>query len=272
MIIMASKERRKDDIMAVIQRCDENVTILENEKVNEKYYKLTFASLALSKSVLPGQFLHIKIEQGNDPYLRRPFSYYRVSGNKIEILYEILGRGTQILARKKKGETLKIMGPLGKGFSLKTGKKKRILVAGGVGVPPLVFLAERRQTEYLLIGTKSKAEVMPNAELKKVKAKVLYSTEDGSYGTKGRVTVLLEKILMKEHPQGFFIQTCGPKKMMEAVIVIANKYGVEGEASWDESMACGVGACLGCMVETKAGPMRACADGPVFAFKDLVIS
>jgi len=249
---------------------DEEVRVLENKKINEKYYKLSFSSPKLSRNVMPGQFLHMKISQGNDPYLRRPFSYYRVLGQKVEVLYEVLGSGTQVLCQKKKGEKLKAMGPLGKGFSAKIGKKKRILVAGGVGVPPLVFLAEKYPTEYLLIGTKSKAELMPRGELKRAKAKVLYSTEDGSFGTKGRVTLLLEKILTDQDPDDFFIQTCGPKPMMQAVITIARKYGIEGEASWDESMACGVGACLGCMVETRDGLKRACAEGPVFSFSVLV--
>lgn len=248
---------------------DERVTILENWKVNEKYYKLVFASARLSRNVLPGQFLHLKISQGADPLLRRPFSYYRVSGQKVEVLYEVLGRGTQILSLKKKGEELKVLGSLGNGFSIKIGKKKRILVAGGVGVPPLVFLSEKYPTAYLLIGTKSKAEVLPRAELKRVKAKVFHSTEDGSVGVKGYVTTILEKIIASEDPRELFIQTCGPKPMMKAVIAIAKKYGIEGEASWDESMACGVGACLGCMVETRDGLKRACADGPVFSFEDL---
>lgn len=258
--------------MAVKKGSDEIVTILANQKINGKYYKLIFASEKLSKNVVPGQFLHMKIAQGNDPYLRRPFSYYRVSGKRVEVLYEVLGHGTQVLSGKKKGDTLKVMGPLGKGFSGKIGKKKRILVAGGVGVPPLVFLAGKYSADYLLIGTKSKAELMPKAELKGVKAKVLYSTEDGSVGITGFVTTLLDEIVVNENPDHFFIQTCGPKPMMKAVIAIAHKYGIEGEASWDESMACGVGACLGCMVETKAGRVRACVDGPVIPFKDMELS
>jgi len=251
------------------KKYDEDVSLLENKKVNEKYFKLAFRSKSLSQNIKPGQFLQVRVNQGQDPFLRRPFSYFRVSPGKVEILYEVLGRGTRILSGKKKGDVLRVMGPLGNSFTGKLGKKKRILVAGGVGVPPLVFLAGKYPTEYLLIGTKSKAELMPKSELKKVRAKVLCSTEDGSYGTKGRVTLLLEKILKGRHPGEFFIQTCGPKPMMESVITIAAKYGIEGEASWDESMACGVGACLGCMVKTKDGLKRACADGPVFKFKDL---
>ena len=248
---------------------DEDVPLLGNQKVNGKYFKLVFSSKIFSRNIRPVQFLHVRVNQGQDPYLRRPFSCFRVSPGRVEILYEVLGRGTSILSGKRKGDVLRVMGPLGNAFTEKLGKKKRILVAGGVGVPPLVFLAEKYPTEYLLIGTKSKAELLPKSEMKKVRAKVLCSTEDGSYGTPGRVTLLLEKILKDQHPDEFFIQTCGPKKMMEAVIAIASKYGVDGEASWDESMACGVGACLGCMVKTKDGMKRACADGPVFKFEDL---
>jgi dihydroorotate dehydrogenase electron transfer subunit len=251
------------------KKYDEDVVLLENKKINGKYFKLAFRSEKLSGNINPGQFLHFRVNQGQDPYLRRPFSYFRVSPGRVEILYEVLGRGTCVLSGKKKGDVLRVMGPLGNSFTKNVGKKKRILVAGGVGVPPLVFLAEKYRTEYLLIGTKSKAEILPKSEVKKVRAKVLCSTEDGSYGTKGRVTLLLEKILKDEHPEEFFIQTCGPKPMMNAVIALAAKYGVAGEASWDESMACGVGACLGCMVKTKNGLKRACADGPVFNFEDL---
>jgi len=252
-----------------VKKYDENISLLENKKVNGKYFKLAFRSQNLSRGIRPGQFLHVQVSQGQDPYLRRPFSYFRVLPGRVEVLYEVLGRGTSILSGKKKGDGLKVMGPLGNAFTEKLGKKKRILVAGGVGVPPLVFLAEKYPTEYLLIGTKSKAELLPKSELKKVRAKVLCSTEDGSSGTEGRVTLLLEKILKGQHPGEFFIQTCGPKPMMKAVIALAAKYGIEGEASWDESMACGVGACLGCMVKTKEGLKRACADGPVFRFEDL---
>ncbi len=249
---------------------DEIVTIRENRRVNAKYRKLVFVSPELSRHVLPGQFLHVKINQGRDPYLRRPFSYYRAQKNTVEILYEVLGHGTDVLSRKKKGDSLKIMGPLGNNFKIDLKGKKRILVGGGIGVPPLVHLAERFPSDYLLMGTKSSAEVLPGNELKRVKAKILYVTEDGSIGAKGFVTAPLEKIIKKENPQDLFIQTCGPKPMMLAVMAMARRYGVRGEASWDEAMACGVGACLGCMVETTEGLKRACVDGPVFNFEELV--
>ncbi len=248
---------------------DEVVKIAENRKVNGKYYKLIFES-SKALRVEPGQFMNVLVQPSLDPFLRRPFSYYRTSGKKVEVLYEVLGRGTSLLSTKQKGETLKVMGPQGRPFRAKLPKgKKRVLVAGGVGVPPLVFLAEKTGTDYLLIGTKSKAEVLPAKELSKVKGKILYSTNDGSYGSKGFVTLLLDQIIKKEGAEKLFIQTCGPNVMMQAVIDMARRHGIEGEASLDKPMACAIGACLGCMVKTKDGWTPSCTKGPVFSFDEL---
>ena len=249
---------------------DETVNILENRKVNAKYFKLVFRSRFLSRAVFPGQFLNIQINASLDPFLRRPFSYYRIERDRIEILYEILGRGTAILAEKKKGHALRVLGPLGSPFQGRLKKKKRVLVGGGVGVPPLIFLAERYPSDYFLIGTRSKDEVLPKKEFSRVKGQVRYATNDGSYGAKGYVTVLLEELLRKESPKDLFIQTCGPNAMMEAVMAIARREGIAGEASCDQTMACGVGACLGCMVKTHEGWVPSCTEGPVFAFDRLV--
>ncbi len=251
---------------------DELVRILENRGVNEKYYKLVFRSQGLSRRVAPGQFMQIQLDSLSSLLWRRPFSYYRVRGKSVEVLYEILGRGTAFLARKRAGEPLKALGPLGRGFRSELRKKKRVLIAGGVGVPPLVFIAETYPTDYLLIGTKSKKEVLPKAELARVRAKILYSTNDGSYGAKGLVTHLLEKLIEENPSQDFFIQTCGPNAMMKAVVEMARRRGIEGEASWDKPMACGVGVCLGCMVKTKEGWTASCTHGPVFGFEELVNS
>lgn len=246
---------------------DEFIAISENKKINDKYYKLVFRSKPLSRNVRAGQFMNIQLNPGLDPFLRRPFSYYRVQGDRIEILYEVLGRGTAILASKKKGDRLKVMGPLGKPFSKKLpAGKKRVLVGGGVGVPPLVFLTEHNRCDYFLIGTKSKDEVMPRKEMAGVQGEILYSTNDGSYGKKGFVTALLEELLKKEKPGNLFIQTCGPGVMMKAVWEIARREKIEGEASLDKPMACGVGVCLGCMVKTKKGWTPSCVEGPVFRF------
>ena len=250
---------------------DETVTILENQKINNEYYKISFRSQRLSQGVRPGQFVQVKMRGGYDPFLRRPFSYYRVQGDRIEILYEILGRGTALLAGYQRGDSIRVMGPLGREFSQEIGERKRILVGGGVGVPPLVFLAERFGCYRFFIGTKSRREALPSREIQKFRRQVFYSTEDGSYGQKGLVTKLLEELLEREkgNPEDYFIQTCGPNRMMERVVEIANHYGVAGEASWDERMACGVGVCLGCMVWTHRGWTASCTEGPVFRFDEM---
>ena len=250
---------------------DETVRVLENELVNAEYYKLSFRSKPLARGVQPGQFVLLKIAEGWDLFLRRPFSYYRIKDDRIEILYEILGKGTARLASAQKGDELQVMGPLGREFSRVIGPKKRILVGGGVGVPPLVFLAERYGCERFFIGTKTKKEVLPQNEIQKFSRPVFYSTEDGSYGSQGLVTKLLEDFLKenKNRTDEFFIQTCGPNRMMERVMEIAARWGVEGEASWDERMACGVGVCLGCMVRTHEGWTASCQEGPVFRFDEM---
>ncbi len=250
---------------------DEVVEMLENRKVNAEYYKLSFRSRRLASGVRPGQFVQIKVRDGWDPFLRRPFSYYRVKGERVEILYEVLGQGSALLAQMKKGERLKILGPLGREFTGRLEGKKRILVGGGVGVPPLVFLAERYGCDRFFIGTKSRKEVLPRSEIQSFQSKVCYTTEDGSYGVRGLVTGLLEELLKTESldPEDYFIQTCGPNRMMEKVIEIASRYGIEGEASWDERMACGVGVCLGCMVWTHRGWTPSCTEGPIFRFDEM---
>lgn len=250
---------------------DETVQIEQNAKVNGEYYQLVFHSKNLAQNVQPGQFLNLKINSGTDPFLRRPFSYYRVSASgRVEILYEVLGKGTHELTKKRPGESILAMGPLGKPFTaaLNPGQK-RILVAGGVGVPPLVFMAEKFKTDFLLIGARSKRELLPKSELSKIKAEILYSTDDGSVGHHGFVTELLKALIEKEYAKDFFIQTCGPMPMMQRVIQLAHDFSIPGEASMDKNMACGVGACLGCMVKTKSGWRTSCKEGPVFKFEEI---
>lgn len=248
------------------------VEIEDNRKVNLSYYKLVFRSRRLALGVKPGQFLNLQTGNTGSPFLRRPFSYYRRVKNKIEILYEVVGKGTAQLAQMKKGNVLKALGPLGKPFTFDIKKKKRVLIGGGVGVPPLIFLAEVKpqRGDYLLIGTKSKKEVLPSREFSRVKAKILCSTDDGSYGQKGFVTELLKEIIRCEDKRNLYIQTCGPTPMMQEVMKIAQKEGIAGEVSVEKTMACGLGVCLGCMVKTPEGWLPSCTQGPVFKFEDIL--
>ncbi len=253
---------------------DETVAITENKKINSEYRKLTFSSARLAKNVKPGQFLNVRVVDGFEPLWRRPFSYYRVTGSRVEILYEVLGKGTHILASRQPGDKLRILGPLGNGFSQNAGRKKRVLVAGGIGVPPLVFLAEKLKlsgtSAVLLVGCGTRSEILPKAELSRLRCEIKYATDDGTAGRKGFVTALLQSIVESSDPKSLFIQTCGPMAMMREVLRIAERYGIDGEMSIDERMGCGIGACLGCVVETRDGFKTSCQEGPVFSFAELI--
>ena len=246
---------------------DELVLVLKNEKINNVYWKITLKSSSLAKRAKPGHFLNLLVEDSYDPFLRRPFSIYRVSGgNKIEILYDVIGKGTQLLATLKPGNKLKALGPLGNTFSKPASGEISILVAGGVGVAPLIFWDEVYKANYFLMGFPDKNRLLPDSEFRADKSKKFIATDNGSAGKKGFVTELLKEILKKENPKRCILYTCGPTVMMDAVRNIAERLGARGELSVEEKMACGVGACLGCVIKTISGQKTSCKDGPVFNF------
>lgn len=250
---------------------DQSVTVSENKKLTPHLYKINFNLPALAKCLKPGHFLQVAVTETFDPFLRRPFTIYRRVGSRVEILYEIVGRGSDILARKKKGDTLRVMGPLGNVFNL---KKNRINVAvgGGVGIAPFIFLGQRMRIDHFLMGARSKNGLLPKSEVGALWGRTRFSTEDGTAGTQGFVTRCLEEVIREtKDPKRLYIYTCGPKAMMKAVMQLAAKHGIEGEASLDERMACGVGACLGCVVETKDGRKTSCREGTVFTFDKLIL-
>ncbi len=258
--------------------------IVYSKRIKDNYFKSILSSPRIALGALPGQFVNIKVNSCQEPLLRRPFSIHRVSGSNIEILYEVLGKGTQILAQRKAGEYLDIIGPLGNGFDLRfaiSEKRKAILVAGGIGVAPLLFLAEqliKRNTQYairntlVLIGAKRKNQVLCEQEFKKLGCEVKIATDDGSGGFKGRVTDLLLSILRANGLTGkqATIYACGPRPMLKEIANISQKYNIPAQISLEEHMACGIGACLGCVVNTKNGYQRVCKEGPVFAADKIV--
>jgi dihydroorotate dehydrogenase electron transfer subunit len=257
--------------------------ILSNKPVKDNYYRLNFDFAGLANQALPGQFIHVKISNGFEPLLRRPFGIHRVFGSRTEILYEVVGEGTKILSRKKPGELLDIMGPLGNGFKFQASSFRQqaaILVAGGMGVAPLTFLAEKlaeRKTKnekcktLVLIGAKTKKHILCEKEFKKLGCEVKISTDDGSRGFKGYVSELLNKLLSTMDCGLLTIYTCGPRPMLKTMqkICLANK--IPCQASFEENIACGLGACLGCAIKTRHGFKRVCYDGPVFDIKEVVL-
>ena len=260
----------------------EKVKIIANQRISKEYFKITLRSLKIASWAHPGEFIEIKIADSYTPLLRRPFSLHRVRDNKIEILYQVVGKGSEILSQKKAGEYLDVIGPLGSGFTYQAASRKpqaAILVAGGIGVAPLIFLAEKlaeRRTlnselrTIVLIGAKTKNEVLCEKEFKKLGYAVKISTDDGSRGFKGYVSELLDKELSTMNHGLSTIYACGPRLMLKEISAISKQYKIPAQVSLEEHMACGTGACLGCVVKTKNGFQRVCKEGPVFDAQEII--
>lgn len=167
-----------------------------------------------------------------------------------------------------------MIGPLGNGFSFSAGIKNRniILVAGGIGVAPLMFLAQRlrKGAVTVLIGARTKAQILCANEFKRLGCAVRSATDDGSLGVRGRVTELLEDVLAKKAAGRPALYGCGPGPMLKAMAEVCRAYGLTAQVSLEAHMACGIGACLGCVVQTTRGYERVCKEGPVFRASDVV--
>ncbi|MCX5706937.1 MAG: dihydroorotate dehydrogenase electron transfer subunit [Candidatus Omnitrophica bacterium] len=236
--------------------------ILSNKKVGEHYWHCLLETPEIANHALAGQFVSIRLSGGVIPLLRRPFSIHKVNGRNIEILYEVIGQGTKMFSGKRTGEYLDLIGPLGNGFNYglrTTSYESQILVAGGMGVAPMVFLAKKLSPgrTLVLIGARKKRQILCEKEFKNLGCSVKIATDDGSTGFKGKVTDLLRSLLST-------IYACGPKPMLREVSRISKEFKIPAEISLEEHMACGIGACLGCVVKTKTGVKRVCKEGPVF--------
>lgn len=247
--------------------------VVSNEKISERFYRLCFDTPKILLQTRPGQFVHIRVTDSLEPFFRRPFSVNRAKEH-VEIFYEVVGKGTEILAGKKKGGTLDVLGPLGNEFSLPPkGVKQVVMIAGGMGIAPFLiltdFLKSKKYEMLLLYGGRTKEYIFDMKEYEKNGCKIHVSTDDGSVGAKGRVSKLFPKI--KKDSKATYIYTCGPGPMIRSVQEFAKKYNIKGEASWEEVMACGLGACLGCARETTKGYKTVCCDGPVFDLHEIIL-
>ena len=247
--------------------------VAANEKLCPRFYRLAIDAPSIVKKIKPGQFIHIRTDDGFEPFFRRPFSVYRAQ-KYVEIFYEPVGPGTELLAAKKKGEPIDVLGPLGKEFTLPSKEIKQVvMIAGGIGIAPFLMLSDvlkkRKGLEMILLyGGRTKDHVYPMKEFKQNGVKVFVATDDGSAGVKGRVSTLFSKI--KLNPKTTFLYTCGPHPMMHAVQEFAQGNHLQGEAACEEVMACALGACLGCSIETTSGYKTVCYDGPVFDLKEVI--
>jgi dihydroorotate dehydrogenase electron transfer subunit len=204
-------------------------------------------------------------------FLRRPLSIHRARNGRLEFLYRVVGKGTELLSELKEGTVLNVLGPLGHGYDLSVIKNHTpVLVAGGTGMASLNFLAESfKKPGIVFYGARTKQELVCRENLKKLGWKMQVATDDGSLGHKGFVTELLQKYCAGQDAGSLTIFTCGPEPMMRTVARIAATHDVDCYISMEERMACGMGTCQGCVVRIAGKYQRACSDGPVFNAADV---
>lgn len=248
-----------------------DLTVKSVEHINEKYVLLKLTDENPLPEMLPGQFVEIQVDGSKTTFLRRPISINDVDreDNTLHLLIACIGDGTRQLGTLSVGVKVNIMLPLGNGFTMpESSDKKHLLVGGGVGVAPLMYLGRKIKEmggePTFLLGARSKKDLLLIDEFKEI-GRVFITTEDGTEGEKGFVTN--HSILSNETFD--MISTCGPKPMMMAVARFAAKAGVECEVSLENKMACGVGACLCCVEDTIDGHVCVCKEGPVINIKKL---
>jgi len=263
---------------------DAPAPVLRHDALNRDHFLLTLECPPIAREARAGQFVMLQTRAGFDPLLRRPMSICRVlpgRRGRIQILYKIVGEGTRYLSQQPVGALVPTLGPLGKGFRLPDGGTRPILVSGGVGIAIFPFLVEslraaRRETPLLVYGARSRCDLVALEFFRKKRVPVRLATEDGSAGTKGFVTRILEPILADAGGAPLEIFACGPTPMLKAVGALALGAGIPCQLALESQMPCGIGVCLGCVTRCPAdqrGPVfrRVCTEGPVFRADEVVL-
>ena len=258
---------------------DVDAAVLSNTRLSEDYSVLALAAPAIAEAARPGQFVMLKTSRGMDPLLRRPFSIFEVlrdgSGTPtgISVFNKRIGKGTALLYEVEAGARLQCLGPLGRPFQPVEPPVDAWMVAGGVGLAPFVTLAEallgRGTNTTLFYGARRAQDLHCVDIFARLGIRTVTSTEDGSAGTKGRVTVALEEALARSRSNSVHVYVCGPTPMMRAVAALAAANGCACDVSLEQVMGCGLGGCYSCVVaarEPGGTPhhTRSCIDGPVF--------
>jgi dihydroorotate dehydrogenase electron transfer subunit len=265
-------------------RAQEKVQVLENTRVGPTYYRMGLSCHPRYAHAAPGQFVMIRLPDLIDPLLPRPFSIHRLIKEEdattgLEILYKVVGKSTLKLSRKKPGDFVKMMGPLGSGFRIPENLEHVFIIAGGIGIAPILFLllhVQEKMPDFsnvkLFLGAKSKPDLLCLEEFSDLGLAVTTTTDDGSSGDQCLVTDPVEIAVKQNCPDIIF--ACGPMEMLACVVGIAEKYDIPCQVSIETMMACGMGACLGCAVAGRKHPdtyLHACLDGPVFDAREVKI-
>jgi dihydroorotate dehydrogenase electron transfer subunit len=256
--------------------------LIENRSLGGGYFVLRLGGCDSLQETRPGQFVMLRGDWGRDPLLPRAFSILAVaSGGRADLLAKTVGQGTALLERATPGSVLSVLGPLGTSFPAPSSDITDLLVAGGVGLPPLYMQAEHAGRQGLaahaemLYGGRSARDLVLLPEMRAFGVVLHLTTEDGSVGRRGRVTDALEERIDQHRrrtpERKLRILSCGPNAMLWAVGRIARAHDIECHLSLEEQMACGIGVCLGCAVPARSRPFRyVCKDGPVFLASDVL--
>ena len=255
----------------------ESVQVLSNTSVGADYFRIRISCQKQYTLAIPGQFVMVRLIGQLDPLLPRPFSIHRLIKKDgvacaIELLYKVVGKGTHKLSLRQPGDYLDLTGPLGKGFTISDKVGHINIVAGGIGVAPMIFLVEYLKEHFhnpaaiqVFLGGRSEADLLCQEEFSTLGVPVHTTTDDGSSGEHCLVTDPLDRAVTEDKPD--MIYACGPMEMLACVAGIADKKGISCQVSIETIMACGMGACLGCAVVRRNHNdtyLHACLDGPVF--------
>jgi dihydroorotate dehydrogenase electron transfer subunit len=261
--------------------------VISNTEVSPGYFRMRFTAPPAISEARPGQFVMLRVRDALDPLLRRPFGIFDLGSFETaytdcgtqtyaEILYRVVGKGTGMLSSLHAGDRIEILAPLGNGFTLGDPAGEKILVGGGVGLAPLYYLAKelvKSSRVRLYVGGRTRDDVLCITEFERLGVETYVSTDDGTLGESGLVTEVLERHVAEVRDAMIF--ACGPMPMLKAVAAIASRKAISCQVSLEAYMACGMGACLGCVVpgkdhaEDRPDYRCVCKDGPVFGFEEL---
>lgn len=242
-------------------------TVLSNTLIAYKTYEMKLKG-DTAKIKNPGQFINIKIDDSYQNFLRRPISITSYKKNEITIIYKVFGKGTERLSKKKIFDEIDVLSPLGNGFTVQNKHENQILIGGGVGVPPLYGVAKELHKQGkkfdVVLGFNNRYDVFLEAKFRALGANVYVCTMDGSYGYKGNVIELIKALDISFD----YYYACGPERMLHALVL--EEYN--GQLSFEERMACGFGACMGCSHKTLTSYKRICKEGPVLESNEVYIN
>jgi dihydroorotate dehydrogenase electron transfer subunit len=238
--------------------------VVRAERLTEDIVRLVLEDPLIARRAQPGHFLAVRAGETEAPLLRRPFSLAGSDGqSEVAIIFRVIGIGTKLLAARRAGETVDVIGPLGHPFDIQI-DKPAALVAGGLGIPPIAYLARvlkaRRVPVTLFYGVRTKSELGAMDDVREHVDDLHISTDDGSAGHHG----FIADLVTRELHAGARVYACGPRPLLDFLIRLARERNLDMQLSFEQQMACGVGACMGCSIATARGYQRVCTEGPVF--------